>query len=186
MTQTATPRFTTGSHSISIEWDGGVLVVSKEEVFFYFETAWRGTPARVTISADRYRHSSGMSEWRLYASEAREIDPSDPDNRWTGAHLTDLARRRLGESCIPQASNWLAGGNTRYDNGVSYRTSRENAFGYALTRMASDLSSRHDSTATLRRALATFRDELSNETRSRLVRAADAYDTFTAILNDAD
>lgn len=176
MTQTATPTFETGSHYITIGWQNGFQVVEKEEVHFYCDTVWRGTPACVTISADRYLHSSGMSEWRLYVSDARGCSGSEDDP--IIVDLSNTARRRLGEQCIPIARKWLASD--------IYSTSRLSAFSDALTRMARDLSSRHDSTTKLRNALTAFCSELSGKTYNRLIRAADAYDTFTTILNNEE
>lgn len=176
MADTATLRapLRTGSHSVRIGWQSGQQEVEKEEVFFYFETTWRGRPALVTLSADRYRHSSGMSEWRVYANDAKEHDPERYGGR--GDDLTDLARRRLGEQLIPVARVWLAS--------ESYAESRQTAFYHALDHMARELSafSRRD-TGDLRKALATFGHELPPDAMRRLFDAADAFERFLEILN---
>ncbi len=177
MADTATLRapLRTGSHSVHIDWHNGQLEVTKEEVWFYFETTWRGRPALVTLSADRYRHSGGMSEWRVYASDAKEHDPERNGGR--GDDLTDLARRRLGEQLIPVAREWLAS--------EGYARSRQTAFYHALDRMARELSafSRRD-TSDLRKALATFGHELPPERQDQLFSAAARFDAFLEVLND--
>jgi hypothetical protein len=173
--ETVSTKYRTGSHSVRIGWQSGQMEVEKEEVFLYFETTWRGRPALVTLSADRYRHSEGMSEWRVYASDAKEHDPERNGGR--GDDLTDLARRRLGELLVPVAKQWLAG--------LGYIQSRQTAFYHALDRMAREQSafSRRD-TEDLRKALATFGHELPPERQNQLFSAAARFDAFLEVLND--
>jgi hypothetical protein len=174
MTDTATLRapLRTGSHFITIGHDG----IEKEEVWIYFETSWRNRPAIVEMSADRYVHSSGMSEWRITARDAKESDPTRNGNR--GDDLTQLARQRLGAQLRPVVEQWLAS--------ERYTESRQAAFGHALYRMALDLSARFNSTDPLRKALAMYGHELKPETMRRLFDAADAYDRFSAIVRGED
>ena len=90
-----------GSHSVSM----GVNYrdqIEKEECFGYFSATWRGEPVRVTVSADRYRHSSGMSAWRIYARDARIIDPTDERNSdyyYHGHDATDFTTETAFGRC---------------------------------------------------------------------------------------
>lgn len=176
MTDTATLRapLRTGSHSVRIGWQNGQRVVDKEELFFYFDTTWRKLPALVTLSADRYRHSEGMSDWRIYASDAKEHDPERNGGR--GDDLTELARRRLGEQLKPIAQQWLAS--------EAYAQSRQTAFYHAIDRMARELSafSRQD-TKDLRNTIVTFASELPPGAVQQLHDAAQAFDKFLEILD---
>jgi len=174
MTDTATLRapLRTGSHSVTIGHNG----IEKEEVWLYFETTWRNTPAIVEMSADRYVHSEGMSEWRVIARDAKESDPTRNGNQ--GNDLTQLARQRLGAQLRPVVEQWLAS--------EGYAESRRSAFGHALYRMACELSPRFHSTDSLRKALANYGHELKPETMRRLLDATDAFDRFSAILNNVN
>lgn len=158
----------TGSHHVTLEYGE---TPSKEECFFYFDTAWRGSPAMVTMSADRYKHSSGWSEWRIYAVDAREIDEAGNGRR--GPDLTDLARRRLSDQLEPLVEAWLAG--------PDYAASRARAFASALERELWEL--RYRGTDRIRRTLSALSHELEPAALERLTSAVDAWDVFATIMN---
>ena len=87
--------------------------VSKIETFPMLRTEWRGTPAVVTMPCDRYRTGAEpgrLTDWRVYAREARAVDP-DAADEWAhyhrGAELTDTARSRLGVLAEPVVRAWL-------------------------------------------------------------------------------
>ena len=92
----------TGSHHVSDEYARGGY---REQVFGYFTATWLGEPVIVTMQADRYTHSSGLSDWRIYAEQARSFDADANGGR--GHELTDTARRRLSDACRPLMVAWL-------------------------------------------------------------------------------
>lgn len=93
----------TGSHHFSDDPGRG----PKEEVYGYFRATWRGQPVMVTMSADRYTYSGGeMSDWRVYAQDARYFDPERNGGR--GDDVTETARWRLSDACRPVMIGWLA------------------------------------------------------------------------------
>lgn len=91
-----------GSFSVTL---GAQCAIEKEEFWLYFSATWRGQSVRFAQKVDRYMHrqwsednssSNVMSEWRNYATEAREFDPTAHADR--GASLSEIARRALGEA----------------------------------------------------------------------------------------
>jgi hypothetical protein len=125
----------TGSHHIGTGHSGEPV---KEEVYLYFLTEWRGQSAIVTMRLDRYSHAvwnnetntkepDRFSPWRCVASEARA--KTDEPHGY-GAHLTDTARRRLGEVHTDPALDWLGSDD--------YRRSVRSAALSAIWRAASD------------------------------------------------
>lgn len=86
----------------------------REECYPSFHATWRGEPVRFTIQANRYEHSSGISEWRVYCQDAREgryaFDREDGtrEDGYRGRELTDTARARLREAAEPIVREWLA------------------------------------------------------------------------------
>jgi hypothetical protein len=105
--------------------------LEKDEAFFYFQAEWQGKPAFVVMQADRYRHSSGVSEWRVYATDARY---GEADNR--GAALTDTGKQRLHDAAKPLVLEWLASPEAELAERQAY-------YG-ALLRMANELSHEWD------------------------------------------
>ena len=55
-----------GFHSVEL---GHHFELTSEEVYLYFSGQWLGKEVRFIHKADRYRHSSGLSEWRAYVKE---------------------------------------------------------------------------------------------------------------------
>lgn len=153
-----------GSHSVRFDNRGQL---EKEEVFPTFETTWRGAAVTVQMSADRYRHSSGISEWRIYAVNTRDEK---------GGALTPLARSRMTEQLRPLVYEWLLTD--------AYAASRRQAFANALQREFYDLHPyRHDEpTHNVRRLLAAHAGELSPAVLERFTRAADAFDAYAIAL----
>jgi hypothetical protein len=170
-TTTNTPTIVRRSHWVGLDHAGRF---QKEEVFTTYAATWRGRPVLVTMSADRYEHSSGVSEWRIYASEARE-EPAE--GHYQGENLTDTARRRLSDQHKQVVRDWLESDD--------YHRSEAQAYADALRRVASDLRPYMSEPASgLRRALATNRDKLIPLDVHRFEQAADAFDTYAAILHE--
>lgn len=154
-----------GSHSVRFDNRGQL---EKEEVFPTFETTWRGAAVTVQMKASRYRHSSGMSEWRIFAEHTRDEH---------GNALTPLARGRMSEQLRPLVEAWLTT--------EEYAASRRQAFANAVQREFYDLRpSHHDDIPThnVRRLLATHASELSPAVLERFTRAADAFDAYAIAL----
>lgn len=186
---------TTRHHSITLDQYGRHGL--KEEVFGYFGTNWRNTPAIVTMYADRYTYADGrLSDWRMYAREAREYvsDATDDYKRENGPSLTDLARSRLGDSCKPQMEEWLTG-NVALPSGT-YRQSEQRAYYRAIRNLVRDLSPYGDPPSHyVRETVDRYRDKLSpwlfdgtrpNRLTDSLTAMCDAYDLYAAALRDMD
>ena len=139
----------TNSHHVEIDSVNGPGMQS-EEVYGYFTVKTRGGTERdVTVSADRYRHSSGLSDWRIYPRDVRPDDGVGPSTM-----------REIREASTPMMEKWLAS--------ADYRTSRRQAFATAIKRLIRDVdysSRRADD------ALARFADELAPADRRKLAKA---------------
>ena len=160
-------------HSITFEPFNGRDAI-KEEVFLYFDATWQGRPVVVTLHADRYTHSEGLSEWRVYASEAREIPA---EGQYAGANLTDTARRRLSDACYDDAREWLWSS--------AYIASAAGAYVRALEHGFYDLRPSYtEPTKRVREDVARWAHKIPDAERARLERLADAYDHFAAIYNE--
>lgn len=107
--------------------------ITKEELYPTFRTEWRGAPVMLQMRADRYEHSSGLSDWRIVASTAYEMaDPENPENQYArGAAVSDIARKRLADDHRQSVVDWL--------KSVDYVISRRAAVQRALARVADDL-----------------------------------------------
>lgn len=161
-------------HSITL--GNGTFTSGKEELFFYFEASWRKVPVLVTMQASRYTYADGQwSDWRIWSNDARV--KTEGANGFRGDPVTELARRRLSDELAPGVEEWLA-------NEANYIPSRAAAYGRAVGNVARDLTVYGKSTS-LRGALTTHRAELTPEDFDRYTRAADAYDVFASIVNDA-
>lgn len=175
-TFTETP-FKTGSHYVSFAGAGNG---GKEEIWFYFLTTLprSSTPTKVTVSASRYVTASWgadpgeWTDWRTYVTEAREVDST---NYGPTVNLTDPRRKFLNETVLPLATAWL--------DSDEYEASRAAAHTHALVRLAKDLKGYSDpASGPLRRALATYGSEVSDETYAKLLAVADSYDAYNAAL----
>lgn len=165
-----------GSHSVTISpfSDMGF----KEEVFVYFNATWRGQPAAVSMRADRYTHSSGLSEWRVYSSDVK-AGAWDPETNWyaeKGDDLSGTARSRLGDELRPMVMEWLAS--------EAYEVSERAAYLSAMRGMLYEARPYTDPTRDLRRVLAKYDGKLSEAQRSYIIRLASAYDAFARIYNE--
>src|SRR5690242_8831764 len=124
------------SHSVTADHFAGKI--SREECYPRVRATWRGTEVLVELEANRYEHSSGWSEWRIFV---RRTDPG----------TTELAQRALREACLPLVEAWLAGDE--------YARSRRRAFASYAARYLRDSSSRYSIEA-LRQMLDRIRPEL--------------------------
>lgn len=151
--------------------------VDKEQVFVTLIGAWRGERASVTMEANRYRHSEGLSEWRIFPSEARAH--VDEPNQW-GAHLTDTARRRLGDAARPIVAAWLDGAPLDGPDGTvlpTYAESYYTAARHAVARAAR--SDRYDGNR-IRRMVHAWWSILLPDDRRALQAIAAAHDQADA------
>jgi len=119
--------------------------IDKEELYLTFTTTWRGADVVVQMGADRYRHSSGVSDWRIYPANA--IEGSDPYGR--GKALTDTARRRLSEQLTPLVEAFIAGdeypvSRARAVVGALVRELAERSYSHPPSRRASEFAIRID------------------------------------------
>lgn len=169
----------TGSHHIesaisSQAADG----IGKEQVFLYFAATWRGKPVTVTMQADRYaasffdgdenKSTNRLTDWRVYASEARFIDPDKNGGR--GDDVTETARRALSNLCEPLVYPWLASN--------AYTVSFQAAASRMIMRYFRD-----DYSASRRVAevLATFRDRLPDAHFGAIKATLDAYTAYEEV-----
>jgi hypothetical protein len=145
-----------------------------EQVMITFTSAWRGKPATVRMEASRYTHSSGLSEWRIFAERVREGMHDAP----SGIQLSDTARRQLGDACEPAVKAWLAT--------TAYKASRVVGLVAAIKRKLHDLRPYSDEpTREVRRLIDQYAAELETVpgTLTRLCAMASAYDAFAAVYN---
>lgn len=134
----------------------------KEEIFFRFETEWRGEPAFVTISADKYSYNGEkMSEWRIYCTEARKQE-------W-GEYHTDTAKSRFSEVYRPVVEAWL--------QSEAYAPSRQRAFEHMAARVLDDLDHERD-IPRLYEFIEAHRSEMTEEFVQNLDAAACAFAEF--------
>ena len=160
------------SHYVTLTRDGEL---SKEEVYLTFATKWQGKDVLVKMTCDRYRHSSGMSEWRVYASEARS--KTDEPHGY-GAHVSDLAKSRLSAACKPHALRWVDNFNGEYV------VSETAAYFHAIKRVAGDLKTYSDTPGDeVRTLIGATLGKLSREQADALLNMADAFDAFSKAYN---
>jgi len=168
MTVTDVEMERTGSHHVSDECARGGY---REEVYAYFRATWRKRPVIVTMQADRYTHSSGLSEWRIYATEARYFDPERNGGR--GELVTDTARQRLSEACRPAVAAWL--------DSDEYPASLADAVRNMIVREMGDRYRPN----TARELLARYGDRLTLAQSEAITAAMVARDEFAATLEKA-
>lgn len=140
----------------------------KEEVTLTFPATWRGTPCTVRMSASRYEHSTGISDWRIYADEIRDSDGRES--------FTDLARQKLGAEYEPVVTDWLKSAEYQrsYADAI-YRMVRDGfyhlrPYGYG------------SATADVRAMIAKWAHVLPAGDVAKLTDIADTYDLFNARL----
>lgn len=159
-----------GSHSVTPSANS--FDTGREELFAYLVTEWRGVPVRVTVKATRYTYSGGeWSEWRAYATTAREIDTTRPGTR--GPEVSTLARSRLSEVCVPLVREWIASD--------AYTASRRKAFAHHVADYCRKLDAYSEPPSLrLRQLLASVRHELTPDAIAATELTADAWDSFAA------
>lgn len=144
-----------GSHWLAPEHGrGGQL--AREELYPVLTAEVRGVERTVRVSADRYRHSNGWSDWRIYV---RDVEPSNG--------IGDKTRAGLNAAAEPIVRAWLASD--------AYKASRRLAAAAMLARLIRD--ERYNAYS-VRTELARHRAELSDADAARLTRAVDALQTL--------
>jgi len=144
----------TRSHWIALDWNAGELDISKEELWPNVRATWRGQELTAELEASRYRHSEGMSEWRVFVRGAR-----NPEGY--GLELSDVARSKLNDACVPLVREWL--------ESDEYPAARARTFAHTLAREVRDAGTREDYRAAL--AIEKFAGELVPEDHENLTRA---------------
>lgn len=170
-----------GSHYVNLGSYGSEAgTADKEELYPLFTATWRGQPVRVEMRVDRYKHSSGWSDWRIYAGGAYNTDTSASSGQpgFRGDPVSDTARSRLGDLCKPLVEEWL--------NSPAYKASRAHAFQHAVRReLANDLRPSYG-TDRAKRLLELNRSELPDGAYELFVEAITAYDNFAEVLRKID
>jgi hypothetical protein len=174
-TKTAPTLAKSNSHSVR-EDNNRSDGISKEEVFLYYLTDWRGQPCRVTMHLDRYRASywendkpagTKLTPWRAFAETVRTYDPENPNSY--GSELTDTARRRLSDEILPLALAWL--------ETEAYTVSESLAYAHMI--LDTRENDRYGSTTrNIRRQAEQYRDKLPTGVRNRLLEIADSYEAL--------
>lgn len=148
----------------------------REELHLGFDTAWRGRPVSVTMHADRYQHTSGISDWRIYATEAREGHAPILDNGRTGRslgdHLTDTARSRLSDELRPLVTDWLAS--------PAYTVARTNALAEMIYRELTGTVTTYRPTSKARELLETYGAEITADQVAHLEHLAGTLETYAS------
>lgn len=162
------------SHWITLDEPGAG---SKEEAFFDYDAVWRGEPVRLTMAADRYTYADGRwSNWRIVARDAVYVD--DDGQRDYSRTPTDTARSRLGAEHRTLVSAWL--------DSPAYAASRSRTIGEMLRREVRELRPYATDIARMRARIAKFDIELTRPVCAALMRALDAFASFTAAYDALD
>lgn len=84
--------------------------IDKIEIYLEYLAKWRGNTVRYTVKADRYRHSSGLSEWRYYVLGdsvfSHYLDEAAYNGR--GGEITETARAALDKATEQMVKEYLA------------------------------------------------------------------------------
>jgi hypothetical protein len=164
-----------GSHWIADEYGGDPEGISKEEVFPRFRATWRGRDCLVTMRAHRYAASfegegTRLTDWRVYATEAREHDENA--NGCRGDEVSGTAQRALGDLCEPLVRDWLASD--------AYAVSRRKALAHMVVRHLED---RYTGVQRAREAMA--RVELAPAARKGILAVLKAREAYNTARGDA-
>lgn len=149
------------SHHISLDWNHGTRDVSKEELFPIVRAAWLGQELNVQLDVNRYRHSGGMSEWRIYVTSARRAI-AEESGYAAEVPLSDVARSKLTAACRPIVLELL--------ESDEYRQARRRAFAHAIRRELLEDAGRSYGLERVRDTLEHLRDELGEEYADELAR----------------
>lgn len=142
---------------------GGEL--SKEELYPILEVSNvpRVGTVRASFSVDRYRHSSGWSDWRIIV---RDLEPA------TG--IGPVTREAIREVCYPVIRGWLESG--------AYTIARRRAAAALVRRIIIDAGPRLYRVESARLELERYRSELAPMEADSLSSALDSLETAAAIL----
>jgi len=84
--------------------------LEKVEVFQEYLATWRGEWVKVTAYADRYRHSNGLSDWRVWVRPDMSNGVDSEGNRdWGRPKLTEAATRAFNVELVPLMKKKLEG-----------------------------------------------------------------------------
>ncbi len=173
------PTLTEAHRSTSVRLSGSGDV-ERIKTLPRFATEWRGVSVVVEMSCDRYlagmdRNNLRLTDWRVYASEARE--KTDAEYGY-GAHVSDTARSRLSAACQPVALAWLESDGFA----AEYRA----ALVTQIMRELTENSRYRDDTGTVRRLIGRYANEIDpsgrGETVGRMFAACDAFDAYQTSL----
>ena len=156
------------SHWLATDYERGGEI-SKEELYPILDVT--GVPrvgqVRATFSVDRYRHTSGWSEWRIYL---KDVEPSHG--------VGDATRKSISEACKPLIEAWLAG--------PEYVASRQNVAAHMVKRiiLASDCRSYGLSNA--EQELHRHQHELTTDDAERLRKAISLLEQAAELLENGE
>lgn len=157
------------SHFITLDWMNGHGGGSGfgpvcEEVHPIARATWRGKLYRVELEASRYRHTSGWSDWRVYARSTEELEPDGSEMDYMRRRPgTDKARAAMSEATAPLVREWL--GSSR-----DYDESRRRELARGIAREVREAAGATYNLDRARRALEAVGDELEPETAQELRR----------------
>lgn len=147
----------------------------KEEVYLYFNAHWRGEEVTVKMQASRYTHSAGLSEWRVYCTEAYSL-PDGKDHYINRKHVTPTARARLADECETLVVQWL--------RSQDYRRSESAAYCHAIKEMLRQANRYSDEpTRDARQKVVQYSSKLTPMQREYLLKLADAVDEVVSLYN---
>lgn len=158
------PRLESAHFYVTFQHNGEV---SKKEVCFTFEAEWQGQPCQVRLEADRYRHTAGLSDWRVVPTSARRY--TDLERKGPLVPLTETAKSRLGDACRPLALAWLTS--------PACDTAERRAFYEAILRGLNEPRlSFEEPTREVRRLIAKHAERLDAAALTHLTNVCDAID----------
>ena len=154
------------SHWVRLDHNGDL---EKEEIFVTFTADWRGEPCVVRMEANRYRHSSGVSEWRIFATAGKY---GNDLHAYGQKELSDTARARLAAVARPTMQAWI--------DSDDYKQSHNLALYAWFKREVGDLKS-HSDCSRLHKLVNANAQALGFAHTTRLKDAIAAFNTFQSL-----
>jgi len=91
-------------HFLNLSRNGDL---DKESVTFDVRAEWRSEAVTMRVTADRYNHSNGMSQWRIYGGNGVY---GDDLHGFRLRDLSDTAKARIVALARPMVEDWLSSG----------------------------------------------------------------------------
>jgi hypothetical protein len=151
------------SHSISARGNWGDFH-ENEELYPELKVEVGSTIREVRMEANRYLHSSGWSEWRIYV---RETNPSQG--------IGEVTRAKIRDACTPIVEAWL--------ESDEYVASRSRAFCWWLKQLIRDENYNLERPE---RTLFHYREEMNADQRELLTEAITTKRAYLEALDGID